>query len=73
MKMKIKKAEFQEALQFKGLPTMGKAIDLKQCLSDSLQELTHQNMTSDHDKSIYMYTVNISSDGVAMKGKLTLL
>ena len=80
---------------------MGKAIDLKQCLSHSLEELKDQYkanridtlefqlsdhvlpsfitkasdsifmMTSDHDKS--MYTVDISSDVVAMKGKLTLL
>ena len=38
----MKKAELQEALQSKRLPTMGKAIDLKQCLSDSLEELTDQ-------------------------------
>ena len=95
------KAELQKALQSQGLLTMRKAISLKQCLSDSLEELKDKHkadgiytselqlsdnglpsfitkasdsirmMTSDNDKSIY--TVDISSDGVAMKGKLMLL
>ena len=102
MNMKTKKAELQAALQSKGLPTIGKAIDLMQCPSDSVEKLKDQYkadgidtselqlsnnvlhsfitkasdsiliiITSDHDKSIY--TVDISSAGVAMKEKLTLL
>ena len=48
MKMKMKKAELQEALQSKGIPTIGKAIDLKQWMSDSLEELTDQYIDNTH-------------------------
>ena len=57
--MKMKKAELQEALQSKGLPTMGKIIDLKQCLSDTLEKLKDQYKADGIDTSELQLSDNV--------------